>query len=489
MVQSILETIVGKLTGPEAWLYLAIPITTGLIGWITNIVALKMTFRPLEFWGYPPYLGWQGILPRKAKKIARQFSDLLTDNLISISGLFERIDPEEAANRMEPAFDELIEPTLRNSLSDNAPPLWTVLPVWCKKRIHRYFRNRLPEIVENFSAEDLREIEDTSTGQLVLERILESDVSVESIVDDLMAEQSPDLWNVLPNELKTMVILQVRKNLPEILARVINDWKRDIDEIFDLKQMIVGEIQENRKILNDVFQKSGTAELTFIKRSGLYFGTFFGLFQMTLWMFYQPWWLLPLIGFFVGVTTNYIAIQLIFSPKEPYNLGLFSIQGFAFKRRREINRIFSRIVSDEILNVENTFDYLFKGPGQARIYRTLQKHVHVALDRFGGLANPVISRTIGYENYFETKDQLTKELMAILPEALSYSHEYLEETLQFEEVLRTNLNELNPDDYETIMRTPYKEDEWILILVGGVLGFTAGILQLVYLFGGNLPFF
>mgnify|MGYP007000240031 len=55
------------LTNPEFWQYLSIPVIAALIGWSTNWLAIKMTFYPLEFIGKPPLLGWQGIIPSKAR--------------------------------------------------------------------------------------------------------------------------------------------------------------------------------------------------------------------------------------------------------------------------------------------------------------------------------------------------------------------------------------------------------------------------------------
>lgn len=487
MVTHVLEVIVARLTGPNAWLYLAIPVTTGLIGWITNIVALRMTFYPIEFIGIGPYVGWQGILPRKAVKIARQFSDLLTENLLSVRKLFDQVDPENVAREMNPAFDELIEPTLRDAISDHSPSLWNVLPDRARGLMTRYLDIQLPELLDQIPAEDKEFLEDPSP-EAIRELIEKHDRPLVDLLDDMLHENSPALWESLPNELRNRVIIEVKKDLPRILSGVIDDLQNNMDEVFNLKDMVVTEVKQNRGILNEVFQKSGQDELTFIKRSGLYFGCLFGVVQMVLWMFYQPWWLLPAVGFFVGLATNYIAIQLIFTPKDPINLGFGTVQGLAYKRRSEINEIFSRITRDRILNVKNILGYMTKGPGKPGVYRILQKHIHVAMDNLGGPFNPLINRAIGTERYFELKNNLTRELMKVLPEAMEYSMDYLETELSLELVLRKNLDALPPEDYETVMRTPYKEDEWILILVGGLLGFTAGILQLVYLFGGNLPF-
>lgn len=481
------STIIEKLTGDSAWLYFAIPISTGIMGWITNIVALKMTFRPIEFIGIPPYLGWQGVVPRKAVKIARQFSQLLTDNLISMEDIFERIDPGKVSREMEPAIDNLIEPTMKETVREESPSTWELLPDWSKREVYEWTVANFPVWVENLVEEDVS-IDRISGGDLV--QILKEDVErpVEDFIDQVLHERSPSLWESIPDKAQNRILRQIKSDLPEILSRVINEWQENIEDIFDLEEMTVEEIKENREILNEVFQKSGRDELTFIRRSGLYFGTLFGLFQMFLWMFYDHWLLLPIVGFFVGVTTNYIAINLIFSPKQPYKLGPFSIQGLAYKRRGEINRIFSRITINRVFNVENIFDNIFHGSNRERLYQILQRHTHSAMDKIGGPFNSLIDYVIGTERYFELKNRVTRELMNVLPEAVEYSYNYLEDELQLEKLLRENLEELSPEEYENIMRTPYKEDEWILISVGGALGFTVGLLQLVYLFGGKIPF-
>ncbi len=53
------------------WLYLSLPFVSAAIGYVTKVVAIEMMFRPLKFVGLKaPYLGWQGVIPRKAEKMA-----------------------------------------------------------------------------------------------------------------------------------------------------------------------------------------------------------------------------------------------------------------------------------------------------------------------------------------------------------------------------------------------------------------------------------
>ena len=78
------------LSYKELLIYLSIPITSAVVGWGTNVLAIKMTFYPLDFKGIPPYLGWQGIIPSKAVKMSTKSVDLWTSKLVSVKELFEQ---------------------------------------------------------------------------------------------------------------------------------------------------------------------------------------------------------------------------------------------------------------------------------------------------------------------------------------------------------------------------------------------------------------
>ena len=50
------------------WLYISIPFISGIIGYVTKVVAIQMMFAPMDFWGFKIFgipIGWQGIVPRR----------------------------------------------------------------------------------------------------------------------------------------------------------------------------------------------------------------------------------------------------------------------------------------------------------------------------------------------------------------------------------------------------------------------------------------
>ena len=89
-------------SGLQFWLLLSIPVIAAIVGWGTNVIAIKMTFYPLEYKGIKP-VGWQGIIPSKAGKMAGKAVDLLTSRLIDLEALFSHIEPDAATAIAETA--------------------------------------------------------------------------------------------------------------------------------------------------------------------------------------------------------------------------------------------------------------------------------------------------------------------------------------------------------------------------------------------------
>ena len=129
------------------FLYLSIPFTSAFVGWITNVIAIKMTFYPIEFFGIPPYFGWQGIIPSKAVKMSTISVDLWTSKLVNVKDLFEQIDPKKVAEEMRPEFDRISKEIMDEIMDEQAPESWGKIPDPLKKVIYARVSRDMPEIV------------------------------------------------------------------------------------------------------------------------------------------------------------------------------------------------------------------------------------------------------------------------------------------------------------------------------------------------------
>ena len=143
----------------EIFLYLSIPLTSAIVGWGTNVLALKMTFYPIEFIGIKPF-GWQGIIPSKAKKMSGISVDLWTTKLIDVQELFSQIDPEIIAEEMRPEFDKLSKEIMDEIMVDQSPEVWKRIPESAKKVVYARISRDMPHVVKGIMQDVKENIED-----------------------------------------------------------------------------------------------------------------------------------------------------------------------------------------------------------------------------------------------------------------------------------------------------------------------------------------
>jgi uncharacterized membrane protein YheB (UPF0754 family) len=135
----------------------SIPVVAALIGYVTKLVAIKMMFEPLEFVGIKPYLGWQGIVPRRAARMASIAVDTMTRDLISAKEVIARLDPalvaQEIAEPMRKATDEIV----REIMAEYQPGLWDAMPEPVRALIVSRAQAEVPTIVREVLADIQRD--------------------------------------------------------------------------------------------------------------------------------------------------------------------------------------------------------------------------------------------------------------------------------------------------------------------------------------------
>lgn len=127
--------------------YLSIPIVSALVGWITNIVAINMTFYPINYVGIRPF-GWQGIIPSKAKKMAETAVELWTTKLLDIGTQFSKIKSNIVAEEMAPSIDHLARQIIDEVMEAKLPKIWEKTPEGIRQNIYDKVSQNLPHVVK-----------------------------------------------------------------------------------------------------------------------------------------------------------------------------------------------------------------------------------------------------------------------------------------------------------------------------------------------------
>ena len=63
-----------------------------------------MTFSPVNFYGIRVFgvpIGWQGIIPSKARVMAEKACDIITTRLLRVGEVFARLDPSASPARFD----------------------------------------------------------------------------------------------------------------------------------------------------------------------------------------------------------------------------------------------------------------------------------------------------------------------------------------------------------------------------------------------------
>ncbi len=129
---------------------------------------------------------------------------------------------------------------------------------------------------------------------------------------------------------------RVQEQLPEIVREVTEEICDNIDQLLDVKLMVIRQMEERPELANRVFRDVGERELRLIINLGFVFGVLLGIPVVGITLLLPHWWVLPVCGVVVGWVTNLLAIYMIFESVEPRRLGPVLLHGLFLRRQREV---------------------------------------------------------------------------------------------------------------------------------------------------------
>ncbi len=112
-------------------------IVGAIIGWITNVLAIKMLFRPVRPWKIPLLnISLQGLIPKRRHDIAASIGEIVEKELVSMHEIFDRLVTED--NKKEVII--VIREKLLEAIDCKIP---AIIPHSVKNRIIDYFGEQI----------------------------------------------------------------------------------------------------------------------------------------------------------------------------------------------------------------------------------------------------------------------------------------------------------------------------------------------------------
>lgn len=408
MIDSVVELWLHLRALPNFWGFVTIPIVAAVVTWAHVWFAMKMVFYPLEFVGlWKPWIGWQGIVPRKAGKMAAIVVDNTLAKLGSLSEIFREMDPDKIARHVTDGLSE----------------------------------------------------------------------RVEDMVDEIMNDKNRVFWENLPVSFKKRVYARVRRQMPVVMEGLVRDLGENIEDLIDLKAMVVRQMEGDKALVVRVFLEVGSPEINFIVTSSFWIGLTLGLVQMTLWYWF-PWnWGLPLYGAALGYATNWLALAMVFRPLNPIKIGPWRMQGLFLKRQPEISEKFAELSTLEMVSLKHLVGEMLSGKYAERTRALIRRHLSPLLE--GGVVRTAIQLTVGPTGYAALKRTIVEKAAALSLQPLDNPQFNADRAKVIASIFASRMKAMSSKEFQDLLRPAFQEDEWIVIMMGAVLGAICGWLQLV----------
>ena len=387
------------------YIYASMPLVASVIGYVTKLVAIEMLYRPMRFVGVGP-IGWQGLVPRRAGKVAAVTIELLTENLLRPEELLERINGPEAVER------------LRAPLAS----------------------------------------------------------AVDAVARDVMGLLVPGGWDALPARVRRAVLARVNERAPIVVDRMLAQVRGDVSRYVDLHAFTVSTLVEHKDRLNRMMRETARGSLRFLRHAGLVFGFGIGLVQTVAWAVVHNVWVMPGFGLVTGFLSDWVALTLLFKPTHRVRFLGRSWQGVLHLNREQITRDYAHIMATELFEPEAMLAAMLEGAGSDRLFEIVRREIAGELRRVLGPAQPLVQLGIGSERYVAVQRLLAEHALTMI-RTMPEVRDYAADVLGVEALLVDKMSQLTDEQFEGIMRPMFKDDEWLMITVGAVLGFLVGEVQ------------
>ena len=188
--------------------------------------------------------------------------------------------------------------------------------------------------------------------------------------------------------------------------------------------------------------------------------------------------LIPLVAALIGWLTNWVAVKMLFHPKQPINLGLFTLQGVFHKRQKDLARRLGDLIETKLFSHSDIHEKLTSPEFVARLTPILERHLDQFIaERLTGI-HPMLA-LLPEQMRSLIKEKLMEEFEALLPRMLEGASDSLEDLIQIKDVIRKKVEAFDVSQMEEILFSILKNEFKMIEYVGGVLGFFIGIAQVM----------
>ena len=194
---------------------------------------------------------------------------------------------------------------------------------------------------------------------------------------------------------------------------------------------------------------------------------------------------LPLIGALIGWLTNYIAIKMLFHPRDEVRIFFISVQGVFPKRQKDFARKLGQIVSEELISVADLTAHLKEKATSEAILNHIAQRLEEGIASRLPRAFPMLAMFMSGDMAEKVKGFLLEQIGSLNEELIDRLSGQLEEELDIHRIVEEKVAGFSSDKLEEILFSIMRREFKFVEMVGAVLGFHIGVAQILLL---SLPY-
>ncbi|MCA8949871.1 MAG: DUF445 family protein [Planctomycetes bacterium] len=191
------------------------------------------------------------------------------------------------------------------------------------------------------------------------------------------------------------------------------------------------------------------------------------------------WITIPAIGALIGLSTNWLAVKMIFRPVKPVRLVFFRLQGLVPRRQRDLAKAIGRVVGNHLVEHKDIVRGLNKLDFEGILGVVLDKGLAPKVQELRNL--PLIGGFLTEQRVGDIRNAIVAGVMAHREEVLDHVEKGLAAGLNVPEVVEEKVAAFAVDKLERLILEVANRELRAIVWLGGVLGALIGLAQVGFL--------
>ena len=185
-----------------------------------------------------------------------------------------------------------------------------------------------------------------------------------------------------------------------------------------------------------------------------------------------------LISGFTGWITTWIAIKMLFHPRNPIRFLGLTIQGIFPKNQRLIAEKLGQVVGKELLSFEEIEGKITSPDNLQKLRPDIEAHIDNFLRNKLNEVFPM-AQLMGEKTILQLKEAFLTELESLFPVLMKSYMNKLQHDLDLEKIVTEKVAGFSSGKLEDILNQITKKEFKFLEVIGGVFGLLIGLAQVL----------